>query len=157
MAKKSNEQLMEIAIKHARKTMNKKHGEPFGAVIVNEKGKIIAIAANTILKDKDPTAHAEISAIRQATLKMKTHDLSGCILYTTAFPCPMCMGAIIWANIKIVHYGCNLKDTTELGFKNEELYKFIKSDFNNVNVLELSVLSQEKCLELFNEYRDEKK
>jgi len=95
MAKKANEELMEMAIKQARKTMNKNYGGPFGAAIIDEKGKVVAISSNTVLKDNDPTAHAEINAIRQATTKMKTYDLSNCILFTTAFPCPMCLGAII--------------------------------------------------------------
>jgi len=157
MAKKTNEKLMEMAIKQARKTMNKNYGGPFGAVIINEKGKVIAVSSNTVLKDKDPTAHAEISAIRQATLKLKTHDLSNCVMFSTAFPCPMCLGAIIWSNIKTVYYGCDSKQTNELGFRDDKIYEFLKDDCKNVNVLELSNQDQEKCTALITEYKEKEK
>ncbi|MGI6710541.1 MAG: nucleoside deaminase [Bacilli bacterium] len=157
MAKKANEELMEMAIKQARKTMNKNYGGPFGAAIIDEKGKVVAISSNTVLKDNDPTAHAEINAIRQATTKMKTYDLSNCILFTTAFPCPMCLGAIIWSNIKTVYYGCDVKQTNEIGFRDEKIYDFLKSDCKNINILKLSIQDQEKCLELFKEYKESNK
>ena len=83
-------------------------GGPFGAVIVKD-GKIIASSHNTVIEDNDPTAHAEINVIRKASKILNTHDLSGCILYVNCEPCPMCLSAIIWANIKEVYFA-NTKD-----------------------------------------------
>lgn len=81
----------------AIQTMTKKYGGPFGAAVVKN-GKVIAICSNTVLKDHDPTAHAEVNAIRKACQILNTHDLTGCELYATGAPCPMCLSAIIWAN-----------------------------------------------------------
>ena len=83
-----------------------KHGGgPFGAVIVKE-GKIIAEAANRVTLDNDPTAHAEVNAIRQAARSLGRFDLSGCDIYTSCEPCPMCLGAIYWAHLDHIYYGC---------------------------------------------------
>ena len=109
---------MKEAIEEARKTMNLNYGGPFGAMITKD-NKIIAIASNTVLKDNDPTAHAEINAIRKAGEVLNTHDLSGCTLYATGYPCPMCLSAIIWSNIKEVFYGTNLEDAANIGFRDE--------------------------------------
>ena len=117
--------IMKLAIDKARDTMMKDYGGPFGAVIVKD-DKIISVASNTTLKDKDPTAHAEINAIRDACKKLNTYDLKDCILYVTGYPCPMCISAIIWANIKEVYYGTTLKDAEEVGFRDDFIYKFIK-------------------------------
>ena len=116
---------MKEAIEEARKTMNLNYGGPFGAMITKD-NKIIAIASNTVLKDNDPTAHAEINAIRKAGEVLNTHDLSGCILYATGYPCPMCLSAIIWSNIKEVYYGTNLKEAADIGFRDEFIYDDIK-------------------------------
>ena len=91
--------IMQLGIDKARETMNKNYGGPFGAVIVKD-NQVIAISSNSVLKDNDPTAHAEINAIREACHKLKTYDLTGCVLYATGYPCPMCLSAIIWSNIK---------------------------------------------------------
>ena len=94
--------IMKLGIDKARETMNKNYGGPFGAVIVKN-NEVVAIASNTVLKDNDPTAHAEINAIREACKKLNTYDLSNCTLYATGYPCPMCLSAIIWANIKKIY------------------------------------------------------
>ena len=101
--KKNHNELMQMAIDEARRTMNLDFGGPFGALIIDEDNKVIAISSNTVLKDHDPTAHAEINAIRKATKALNTHDLSGCTHYTTAYPSPMGLGAIIWSNNKKVY------------------------------------------------------
>jgi guanine deaminase len=147
--------IMKIGIDKARETMMKDFGGPFGAVIVKN-NKIIAVSSNTTLKDHDPTAHAEINAIREAGKKLGTHDLSGCILYATGYPCPMCLSAIIWANIKEVYYGTNLKDAEEIGFRDDFIYKFIKND-NQGEILNLSKLDREECIKLFQEYKEANK
>lgn len=145
---------MKEAIAEARKTMNLNYGGPFGAMIEKD-GKIIAIASNTVLKDNDSTAHAEINAIRKAEQALNTYDLSGCKLYATSYPCPMCLSAIIWANIKEVYYGTNLEDASKIGFRDEFIYDYING--KNKNILRLKNLEHEECLKLFKEYQEKNK
>lgn len=100
----------------------KQGGGPFGAVIVKE-GKIIAEAANRVTLDNDPTAHAEVNAIRQAARSLGRFDLSGCDIYTSCEPCPMCLGAIYWAHLDHIYYGCNRRDAADAGFDDEFIYQ----------------------------------
>lgn len=151
----NNKEVMELAIKEAKKTMNKDMGGPFGAAIVKD-GKVIAVSSNTVLAGHDPTAHAEINAIRKAGVELKTHDLSGCTLYATGYPCPMCLSAIIWANIKEVYYGTGLDDAEKIGFRDDFIYDFIKNS-NEQGLLKLKNISKEECLELFKEYEEKEK
>lgn len=94
---------------------------PFGAVITSD-DKIISEAVNRVVLTNDPTAHAEIIAIREAALTLKSHDLSGCTLYTSCEPCPMCLGAIYWAGIKKVVYDCDRTDAAAAGFNDSMIY-----------------------------------
>ncbi|MDT8337719.1 MAG: nucleoside deaminase [Sulfurimonas sp.] len=128
------------AVKEALNGVEHNHGGPFGAVIVKN-GKIISKAHNQVLKNSDPTAHAEINAIKKASKKLKTFDLSGCEIYTTCMPCPMCLGAIKWANIKIIYYGATSKDADAIGFRDQEFYE--------KEVLEFKNIDREECLEPF--------
>ena len=146
---------MNYGIEEARKTMNENIGGPFGAVIVKD-DKIISIASNTVLGSHDPTAHAEINAIRKAGNVLGTHDLSGCILYATGYPCPMCLSAIMWANIKKVYYGTNLKDAENIGFRDDFIYKFIRNN-NLGKELDIENMNREECLKLFDEYSKNEK
>ena len=116
---------MKIAKEIAENGMNHDEGGPFGAVILKD-GELIAVAHNTVIKTNDPTAHAEINAIRQASQKLQRFDLSDCILVTSSEPCPMCLSAIIWANIHDVYYGTDLKDAENIGFRDQKIYDFIK-------------------------------
>ena len=143
---------MKLAKENAEKGIEKGEGGPFGAVIVDKFGNIIANGNNKVLKEKDPTAHAEIVAIREATRKLNTYDLSEYILYTSAEPCPMCLSAIIWANIKTVYYGCNKKDTEKIGFRDDMIYEYLKG--NKKGVLELKEIDRKECLETFNKYTE---
>ena len=106
---------MKIALTYAKKGMNKKEGGPFGACIVKG-NKIVAAACNQVLKHNDATCHAEINAIRQASLKISDFDLSGHVIYTTTEPCPMCFSAIHWARLKTVTYSTVIADVKRLGF-----------------------------------------
>lgn len=151
----NNKDVMKLAIEQAEKTMNKDMGGPFGAAIVKD-GKVIAVSSNTVLADHDPTAHAEINAIRKAGDKLKTHDLSGCVLYATGYPCPMCLSAIIWANIKEVYYGTDLDDAEEIGFRDDFIYEFIRNS-NEQGFLKLKNISKKECLKLFQEYEEKEK
>ena len=114
-----NEKFMRIAIKEAEKGIRNGHGGPFGAVIVKN-DKVIAKGHNHVVINNDPTCHGEIDAIRKACKKLRTFDLSGCELYTTHYPCPMCACAIQWANIKKVYFGCNVDDTADIGFRDKD-------------------------------------
>ncbi len=145
------------AIEKARETMNNDLGGPFGAAVIDEHGELIAVTSNSVLNDHDPTAHAEMNAIREASKKRGSHDLSGCTLVTTAYPCPMCLGGIIWANITTVIYGCRPKDAESIGFRDDFIYDFIKKDCDDPNVLQLSEDFRDRCLKLFDEYKKKNK
>src|ERR1035437_1256240 len=102
-------------------------GGPFGAVIVKD-GKIISEAYNRVVLNNDPTAHAEILAIREAFSVLKTHELYECTLYTSCEPCPMCLGAIYWSGIKKVLYSCDRTDAEDAGFSDKLIYNEIMLD-----------------------------
>ena len=97
-------------------------GGPFGAVIVKD-GVIIAEGSNSVTILNDPTAHAEVSAIREACRRLDTFHLDGCTIYTSCEPCPMCLGAIYWAGIKQIFYGNNRKDAADIGFADDFIYE----------------------------------
>ena len=143
--------IMKLGIDEARTTMNEGKGGPFGAVITDIEGKVIAITSNKVLESHDPTAHAEIMAIRKASEILGTHNLENCILYVTGYPCPMCLSAIMWANIKKVYYGTNLEDAEKIGFKDKKIYDYLKNNDNNI--LSIEQLNYNECLELFKEYQ----
>ena len=115
---------MKIAKDMSLQGFKNKEGGPFGAIIVDKNGNIVAKGNNRVLCDLDPTAHAEITTIREACKKLKTYDLSNYILYTSCEPCPMCLSAIIWANIKEVYYGCTKEDAGNIGFRDDIIYKY---------------------------------
>lgn len=99
----------------------KNGGGPFGAVIVKD-NEIIATGVNRVTANHDPTAHAEVSAIRAACEKLNTFDLSGCEIYTSCEPCPMCLGAIYWAHLDKIYYGNNKHDAADIGFDDSFIY-----------------------------------
>ena len=143
---------MEKAIKEADKFLNKNEGGPFGAVIVKD-GKIIATAHNTVIKEQDATCHAEVNAIRVASKKLKTYDLSDCEMYSTSMPCPMCIGAIAWAKIKKVYYGTTIQDTEKIGFGDQEIYDFICD--KNI-LINLEPLNRDECLSVQEKWNQKK-
>lgn len=99
-------------------------GGPFGAVIARN-GEIVAEAANSVTIDHDPTAHAEVRAIRLAARRLGTHDLSGCEIFTSCEPCPMCLGAIYWARLDRIFYACDRVDAARAGFDDDFIYREI--------------------------------
>ena len=145
-----NQKFMQLAIEEAKTGIKNKDGGPFGAAIVKN-GEIIATGHNCVLKNHDSTCHGEIDAIRKAEQKLQTHDLSGCELYTTGEPCPMCLAAILWANIKKVYYGCNLEDNEKIGFRDLKFEKLM-GDRNNLPKDFLEQHDRDLCLELFDTY-----
>jgi len=142
------------AIEQARKTMNEDLGGPFGAAVIDADGTVLCVASNTVLGDHDPTAHAEVNAIRLAGQIKGTYDLSGCTIYATGYPCPMCLSAIIWANITEVVYGCRPEDAEEIGFRDDFIYRFIEDGRKDAGVLSIAEYGRDQCLELFREYSE---
>lgn len=140
---------MKQAKENADKGIANKEGGPFGAVVVDKEGKIIANGNNKVLKEKDPTAHAEIVAIREACKALNTNDLSGYTLYTSCEPCPMCLSAIIWANIKEVYFGCSKKDAANIGFRDDDIYEFIKG---NNKMISLTQMDRDECIKTMQQY-----
>lgn len=108
------EEFMRLAVREARKNLRDLWGGPFGACIVRD-GEVLAVARNLVLK-KDATCHAEINAIRAASRKLGACDLSGCQIYSTTEPCPMCFAAIHWARLGLLVYGASIEDVARLGF-----------------------------------------
>lgn len=139
---------MFLAIDEAMKGIKKGHGGPFGTVIVKD-GEIIARGHNKVLLKNDATCHGEMEAIRSASKKLNSFDLSGCELYTTGEPCPMCLGAILWSNISRVYYGCNILDTEDIGFRDKKFYEMDETEKGKF----IHELDREECLKLFQEYK----
>lgn len=145
------DKFMKIANENAKKGIENKEGGPFGAVIVDKDGNIISNGNNKVLKNNDPTAHAEIVAIREACKKLETYNLSDYILYTSCEPCPMCLSAIIWANIKTVYYGCTKEDAGDIGFRDDLIYKFLEG--KNKRLIRLENIDRENCIKTFKDYK----
>ena len=116
-----HEDFMREAIALSKQNVEKGLGGPFGAVIVKD-GEIIAKSANMVTVTNDPTAHAEISAIRLACQKLNTYNLEGCVIYTSCEPCPMCLGAIYWARLDKMYYANTKKDAANVGFDDAFIY-----------------------------------
>lgn len=147
---------MEVAKELSEENVKTNEGGPFGACVVKD-GKIIGRGSNKVIKNNDPTAHAEILAIREACKNINSYDLSDCELYTTCYPCPMCLSAIIWSNIKKVYYGNNKEDADNIGFKDAYIYKYVKDLMENKadnNILELKCIDREETIQAFKEYKE---
>ena len=125
-------------------------GGPFGACIVKD-GKIIGKGSNHVLSNNDPTAHAEIMAIRDACKNIETYDLSGAVLYTSCYPCPMCLSAIIWANINKVYYGNSREDAKNIGFRDDAIYEFIENKNDN-KMLDLECINRDETIKTFENF-----
>ena len=138
---------MKIAKDLSEESIRTHEGGPFGACIVKD-GIVIGKGRNMVLKQNDPTAHAEVTAIRDACSNIGTYDLSGCVLYTTCYPCPMCLSATIWANIKEVYYGNTKEDAAAIGFRDDYIYDYIKGT-NTGDVMELIPLDREETIKTF--------
>ena len=147
-------EFMHEAIIESEKNLKTGDGGPFGAVVVKN-SKIIGRGHNEVIKNNDPTCHGEVQAIRAACKKLGTYDLTGCELYTSAMPCPMCLGAIIWANIKVVYYGNSAKDTAQIGFRDDFIYRFIEGKCKDGEVLQLTQMLREEAIVAFEKYKEQ--
>lgn len=146
---------MEQAKIEAFRGYKRDEGGPFGAIIVDKEGNVISKGNNKVIKNNDPTAHAEIVAIREACKKLNTYNLSDYILYTSCQPCPMCLSAIIWSNIKEVYYACTKTDAASIGFRDDAIYEYLKG--KNKELISLKQLDREECIELFEDYKKQGK
>ena len=142
--------LMKMAIEEARKGFNRDDGGPFGAVIVRD-GVLIAKAHNEVLKTNDPTAHAEILAIRKACAHLNHYDLSGCEIYSTSEPCPMCFSAIHWSRLKKLYFGTTRDDVSVIGFDDSLIYDIL-SGKAQVTQMEIVNVDRDSCLALLQEW-----
>ena len=144
-------EFMKIANDLAKDNLITNDGGPFGAVVVKD-NQVVGKGSNHVLKNNDPTAHAEIMAIRDACKNLNTYDLSNCILYTSCFPCPMCMSATIWSNIKVVYYGNTKEDAANIGFRDNFIYDYLK-DMSNNSILNIIQLNREETIKTFKEFQ----
>lgn len=134
-------EFMREAIRLANESV-RNGGGPFGAVLVKD-GVIIAGSANRVTVDIDPTAHAEVNTIRLACRKLGTFDLSGCVIYTSCEPCPMCLGAIYWARIDRIYYGNNRNDAAEIDFADNFIYEELDKPLSERTVPIIPMLRDE--------------
>ncbi|MBY5949423.1 nucleoside deaminase [Algoriphagus marincola] len=153
----SQKEFMRKAIALAKEGMEAEKGGPFGCVIVKD-GKIIGQGSNMVLTSNDPTAHAEVVAIRDACKKLNHFQLEGCEVYTSCEPCPMCLGAIFWARPSKVFYACTKDDAADAGFDDDFIYEEIKVDPADRKIPMLNGMREEsqKVFELWKKKEDKK-
>jgi len=145
-----NEEFMREAIKLALEGMRANTGGPFGAIVVKN-GEIIGRGNNTVTTTNDPTAHAEVMAIREACANLNTFQLNGCEIYTSCEPCPMCLGAIYWARTSKLYYACSKSDAAAAGFDDDFIYKEIDLPGSERKIAFVQLL-QEEAQEIFSEW-----
>jgi len=145
-----DKKFMRRAIELAENGMDTNTGGPFGAVIVKN-GEIIAEGCNKVTSQNDPTAHAEVDAIRTACKKLNTFQLEDCIIYTSCEPCPMCLGAIYWARPKKVFYGCTREDAANIEFDDQFIYDEIAIDISSRQITFTNGL-REEALKVFQKW-----
>lgn len=151
MAENNHKKFIERAIELSKKGMDTGAGGPFGALVVKN-GEIIAEGYNGVTSSNDPTAHAEIVAIRKACEKLNSFQLDGCIIYTSCEPCPMCLGAIYWARPKTVYYACTKEDAAEIGFDDAFIYEELDKDIDNRKIQFIN-LERDKGKAIFDEWK----
>ncbi len=152
MGNRTNEEFMRKAIRMSVENIER-GGGPFAAIIVKN-GEIVSTGINSVAEDNDPTAHAEINAIRSATQKLQRFKLTDCVLFTTCEPCPMCLGAVYWAGIPEIYYGNSREDAGKYGFDDSHIYQQIGMALDNRQVRFTRILGKE-AIEAFN-YWDQK-
>ncbi|MBN2892368.1 MAG: nucleoside deaminase [Bacteroidales bacterium] len=130
----------------------KNGGGPFGAVIVKD-GDVIAASSNSVTSDNDPTAHAEVNAIRLATQKLGTFDLTGCEIYSSCEPCPMCLGAIYWAHIDKLYFANTKADAKKIGFDDSFIYEEIATPYE-LRKVKTSQMMRESAIKAFESWQN---
>lgn len=147
---KDDNYFISVAIDLAREGMNDNLGGPFGAIVVKDR-KIIGRGQNRVTSSHDPTAHAEVNAIRDACQQLSTFELRGCILYTSCEPCPMCLGAIYWARIDRVVFAATRRDAASANFDDEWLYEEVTLPWQK-RKLDYQQIGQSEAAKLFDEW-----
>ncbi|RYG02263.1 MAG: nucleoside deaminase [Chitinophagaceae bacterium] len=150
--KELRQKFMQMAVELARKGMEDGTGGPFGCVVVKD-GEIIATGSNAVTSTNDPTAHAEVVAIRKACEVLGTHQLAGCELYTSCEPCPMCLGAIYWARPDKVFYACTRDDAAIAGFDDRFIYSELEMP-NSERKIPMEQIGRTSSLEVFESWSD---
>jgi tRNA(Arg) A34 adenosine deaminase TadA len=145
-------EFMQRAIDLAAQHMRAGHSGPFGAIITRQ-DKIIARGWNTVIPAKDPTAHAEINAIREAAAVLGGHQLGGCVLYTSCEPCPMCLGAAWWARLERIVFAAARADAAAIGFDDEEIYAEVARPISG-RKLPMQELLRERAVEVLREWQN---
>jgi tRNA(Arg) A34 adenosine deaminase TadA len=140
--KDNHPHFLRLAIEAAGTNIAGTRGGPFGAAVVKE-GEVIAIACNQVVQDNDPTAHAEIVAIREACRKLGTFQLDDCIIYASCEPCPMCLGAIYWARPQAIYYAAHREDAAAIGFDDAHIYQQIPLPPKRRSIPAINMLRQE--------------
>ncbi len=148
--KEQAEKFMQYAIGLGRKGMEAGSGGPFGAIVVKN-GQIIGEGCNRVLTSNDPTAHGEITAIRDACKNIQSYDLSGCELYTSGEPCPMCLSAIYWARLDRIFYGFRIQAATEASFDDEFIFRELNKPASERKIPQIQILETE-ALKVLNDY-----
>ena len=136
-----NEYFMRLAIEKSIESVEN-GGGPFGAVVVKD-GEVVSVASNSVTIDNDPTAHAEVNAIRQACRKLGTFDLSGCEIYASCEPCPMCLASIYWARIDKLYYANTKSDADKIGFSDNFIYEEFAKPESERSIKVVSMLRDE--------------
>ena len=148
---------MKVADELAKENIITDNGGPFGAVIVKD-GEIVGKGNNHVVCNNDPTAHAEVMAIRNACENLHTFDLSGCEIYTSCYPCPMCLSAIIWANIKTVYYGNTKEDAADIGFRDDAIYEYLNvlnsEGADKSDLLKLTAMDRDETIQAFKDFKN---
>jgi guanine deaminase len=141
---------MHAAIQKAEENFKSGNGGPFGAVVVRD-GEIVAVAGNCVTSTNDPTAHAEVVAIREACKKLETFDLSGCEIYASCEPCPMCLSAVMWARIGKLYYAADRADASRAGFDDELFYTELALPADRRNLVPIQLM-QEDAVKVFDKW-----
>lgn len=146
----SEEKFMREAIRLSLENIDSKMGGPFGAVIVKD-GEIISKGVNGVTTLNDPTAHAEVTAIREAAKKLNNYNLTGCVIYTSCEPCPMCLSAIYWARLDAVYYANTKKDAAEINFDDKFIYDELDLPLEKRKI-SMTQLLRGEAIEAFNKW-----
>ncbi|MFA7074969.1 MAG: nucleoside deaminase [Endomicrobiaceae bacterium] len=146
---KKHSDFINYVVALAEKNVQKNNGGPFAAVIV-KKNEIISSGCNRVTAKNDPTLHAEIDAIRKAAKKLKTFDLGGCVMYASCQPCPMCLSAVYWANIKNIYYAASKETAAVYGFRDNKIYKELKTKITSVKMIKINNNDSLKPFEIWN-------
>ncbi|MGB3343827.1 MAG: nucleoside deaminase [Aequorivita sp.] len=152
MITEKDREFINRAIQLSEKGMDSNKGGPFGAIVVRD-NVVIAAGVNQVTSKNDPTAHAEVVAIRKACEKLKTFQLEDCVIYTSCEPCPMCLGAIYWARPKAVYYACTKEDAAMIGFDDNFIYNEINKKIEERNIKFIN-LNREEGNEVFKKWKE---